>query len=95
MLVFLRMDKLHISLTELAFSINYCPSVSVWGYSFAPKEYLNQLFEKGFSHALVTMVRYTSEEGNEIAKPSELLSNVRAFMNVLQTVENCGKLLIE
>ena len=27
---------------------------------------------------------------SEIAKPSELLASVRAYMNVLQTVENYG-----
>lgn len=82
-----------MALTELSFSINYCPSISVWAYTFAPKEYLHQIFEKSFAQALVTMVKYTPGETNEIAKPSELLSNVRAYMNVLQSVENYGKLI--
>ena len=29
-------------------------------------------------------------ETNEIAKPSELLNGVRAYMNVLQSIENYG-----
>ena len=30
-------------------------------------------------------------ETNEIAKPSELLNGVRAYMNVLQSIENYGE----
>ncbi|CAL8120463.1 unnamed protein product [Orchesella dallaii] len=81
------MDKLHMALTELCFAINYCPSISVWEYTFAPKEYLHQHLENRFARALVGMVMYSAET-NEIAKPSELLASVRAYMNVLQTVEN-------
>ena len=39
--------------------------------------------------ALVGMVMYNGETA-EIAKPSELLSSVRAYMSILQTVENHG-----
>ncbi|KAL9699863.1 hypothetical protein quinque_003304 [Culex quinquefasciatus] len=39
------------------------------------------------SRALVGMVMYNPDT-MEIAKPSELLASVRAYMNVLQTVEN-------
>ncbi|CAG7822378.1 unnamed protein product [Allacma fusca] len=81
------MDKLHMALTELCYAINYCPSISVWEYTFAPKEYLHQHLESRFARALVGMVMF-SPDTNEIAKPSELLASVRAYMNVLQTVEN-------
>lgn len=81
------MDKLHMALTELCFAINYCQIVNVWDYSFAPREYLYQHLETRFSRALVGMVMYNSET-MEIAKPSELLASVRAYMNVLQTVEH-------
>ncbi|ESO87789.1 hypothetical protein LOTGIDRAFT_176882, partial [Lottia gigantea] len=37
--------------------------------------------------ALVGMMMYNPET-NEIAKPSELLNGVRAYMNVLQSIEN-------
>lgn len=30
-------------------------------------------------------------ENNEIAKPSELLTSVRSFMSVLQSIENYGE----
>ncbi|GJQ81682.1 putative membrane-associated protein [Trypoxylus dichotomus] len=81
------MDKLHMALTELCFAINYCSTINVWEYTFAPREYLHQHLENRFARALVGMVMYT-QETNEIAKPSELLVSVKAYMNVLQTVEN-------
>ena len=81
------MDKLHMALTELSYSINYTSSINVWEYSFAPREYLNQHLETRFARALAGMVMF-SPETSEIAKPSELLTSVRAYMNVLQSVEN-------
>nr|NVI74282.1 HEM-protein [Cucujiformia] len=81
------MDKLHMALTELCFSINYFSNINVWEYTFAPREYLHQHLETRFSKALVGMVMYNPDT-NEIAKPSELLVSVKAYMNVLQTVEN-------
>nr|NVI74263.1 HEM-protein [Cucujiformia] len=81
------MDKLHMALTELCYSINYFSNINVWEYTFAPREYLHQHLETRFSKALVGMVMYNSDT-NEIAKPSELLVSVKAYMNVLQTVEN-------
>lgn len=81
------MDKLHMALTELCYAINYCPTVNVWEYAFAPREYLYQHLETRFSKALVGMVMYNPDT-MEIAKPSELLASVKAYMNVLQTVEN-------
>ncbi|KAL5291184.1 NCKAP1 family protein [Megaselia abdita] len=81
------MDKLHMALTELCYAINYCPTVNVWEYAFAPREYLCQNLENRFSQALVGMVM-CDLDAMEIAKPSELLASVRTYMNVLQTVEN-------
>ncbi|CAG0916090.1 unnamed protein product [Notodromas monacha] len=81
------MDKLHMALTELCFSINYCPSICVWEYTFAPREYLYQHLEMRFAKALVGMVSYNPDT-MEIAKPSEFLDSVRSYMNVLQFVEN-------
>ncbi|KAG8240034.1 hypothetical protein J437_LFUL018066 [Ladona fulva] len=81
------MDKLHMALTELCFAINYCSTINVWEYTFAPREYLHQHLENRFARSLVGMVMYNPDT-SEIAKPSELLASVRAYMNVLQTVEN-------
>eukprot|EP00094_Tigriopus_californicus_P005705 TCALIF_05499-PA protein Name:"Similar to Hem Membrane-associated protein Hem (Drosophila melanogaster)" AED:0.06 eAED:0.06 QI:71/0.83/0.85/1/0.83/0.85/7/245/1120 len=82
------MDKLHMAMTELCYSINYTPSISVWEYTFAPREYLNAHLESRFTKALAGMVLF-SPNTSEIAKPSELVNSVRTYMNVLQCVENC------
>lgn len=81
------MDKLHMALTELCHAINYCNTIHVWDHTFAPREYLTQHLESRFNKALVGMVMY-NPENNEIAKPSELLTSVRSYMNVLQSIEN-------
>lgn len=81
------MDKLHMALTELCYALNYCSAIMVWEYTFAPREYLHQHLENRFLRALVGMVMFNPDT-NEIAKPSELLASVHAYMNVLQTVEN-------
>ncbi len=39
------MDKLHMALTELSFSLNYTTTINVWEYTFVPREYLNQHLE--------------------------------------------------
>ncbi|CAN7946126.1 unnamed protein product, partial [Ixodes hexagonus] len=84
------MDKLHMALTELCFAINYASSIHVWEHTFAPREYLAQHLENRFNKALVGMVMYNAES-HEIAKPSELLSSVQAYMSVLQGIENHGE----
>lgn len=81
------MDKLHMALTELCYAINYSSSVNVWEHTFAPREYLTQHLESRFNKSLVKMSMFNSEN-NEIAKPSELLTSVRSFMSVLQSIEN-------
>ncbi|XP_065218570.1 membrane-associated protein Hem isoform X1 [Planococcus citri] len=81
------MDKLHMALTELCYALNYCTTISVWEYTFAPREYLHQHLENRFARALVGMVMYNPDT-SEIAKPSELFASVQAYMNVLQAVEN-------
>lgn len=81
------MDKLHMALTELCFAINHCSTIHVWEHTFAPKEYLTQHLETRFNKTLVGMVMY-NDETKEIAKPSELLHSVKAYMSVLQTIEN-------
>lgn len=88
-----RMDKLHMALTELCYALNYCATINVWEYTFAPREYLHQHLETRFGRALVGMAMFNADTG-DIAKPSELLASVRAYMSVLQTVENYGNNLL-
>lgn len=80
------MDKLHMALTELCYAINYCSTIEVWDHTFCPREYLTQRLESQFNKSLVEMVMFNAET-NEIAKPSELYSSVKAYMNVLQSIE--------
>lgn len=83
------MDKLHMALTELCYAINHSASIHVWDHTFSPREYLTQNLENRFNKSLVNMTMY-NEETKEIAKPSELLVSVRAYMNVLQSIESHG-----
>lgn len=79
-----------MALTEVCYAINYCPTMTIWEHTFAPREYLASQLEIRFAKALVGMVMFDQESG-DIAKPSELLSSVRAYMSVLQGIENVGK----
>lgn len=83
------MDKLHMALTELCYAINHTSSIHVWDHTFSPREYLTQNLENRFNKSLVNMTMY-NEQTKEIAKPSELLISVRAYMNVLQSIESHG-----
>ncbi|XP_061167133.1 nck-associated protein 1-like isoform X2 [Saccostrea echinata] len=84
---FTRMDKLHMALTELCYAINYCNVIQVWEHGFVPREFFIQHLETRFNKALVGMMMYNPDT-SEIAKPSELLSSVKAIMSVLQGLEN-------
>uniref|UniRef100_A0AAY4ETV1 Nck-associated protein 1 n=1 Tax=Denticeps clupeoides TaxID=299321 RepID=A0AAY4ETV1_9TELE len=81
------LDKLHTALSELCFSINYVPNMVVWEHTFTPREYLTSHLEIRFTKSIVGMTMY-NQTTQEIAKPSELLTSVRAYMTVLQSVEN-------
>ncbi|GIY87428.1 hypothetical protein CEXT_324712 [Caerostris extrusa] len=86
------MDKLHMALSELCYAINYVSTVNVWDHVFCPREYLTNHLESRFNKSLVKMVMF-NPENNEIAKPSELLTTVRSFMSVLQSIEKLCVLL--
>uniref|UniRef100_A0A7N4PK95 Nck-associated protein 1 n=1 Tax=Sarcophilus harrisii TaxID=9305 RepID=A0A7N4PK95_SARHA len=86
-LVVTNLDKLHTALSELCFSINYVPNMAVWEHTFTPREYLTSHLEIRFTKSIVGMTMY-NQATQEIAKPSELLTSVRAYMTVLQSIEN-------
>lgn len=52
-ILFFRMDKLHMALTELCYAINYCSQIQVWEYTFAPREYLYQHLEQRYDHYIL------------------------------------------
>uniref|UniRef100_A0A8C7MP48 Nck-associated protein 1 n=1 Tax=Oncorhynchus kisutch TaxID=8019 RepID=A0A8C7MP48_ONCKI len=81
------LDKLHTALSELCFSINYVPNMVVWEHTFTPREYLTSHLEIRFTKSIVGMTMY-NQATQEIAKPSELLTSVRSYMTVLQSIEN-------
>ncbi|KAL4635490.1 nck-associated protein 1 isoform X3 [Arapaima gigas] len=81
------LDKLHTALSELCFSINYVTNMAVWEHTFTPREYLTSHLEIRFTKSIVGMTMY-NQATQEIAKPSELLTSVRAYMTVLQSMEN-------
>ncbi|KAG2458911.1 NCKP1 protein, partial [Polypterus senegalus] len=81
------LDKLHTALSELCFSINYVPNMIVWEHTFTPREYLTSHLEIRFTKSIVGMTMY-NQTTQEIAKPSELQTSVRAYMTVLQSIEN-------
>uniref|UniRef100_A0A4W5NB61 Nck-associated protein 1 n=1 Tax=Hucho hucho TaxID=62062 RepID=A0A4W5NB61_9TELE len=81
------LDKLHTALSELCFSINYVPNMVIWEHTFTPREYLTSHLEIRFTKSIVGMTMY-NQATQEIAKPSELLTSVRAYMTVLQSIEN-------
>lgn len=49
------------------------------------------IFILHYFRSLVKMCMFNAEN-NEIAKPSELLTSVRSFMSVLQSIENYGEI---
>uniref|UniRef100_A0A673JSG8 Nck-associated protein 1 n=1 Tax=Sinocyclocheilus rhinocerous TaxID=307959 RepID=A0A673JSG8_9TELE len=68
------LDKLHTALSELCFSINYVPNMMVWEHTFTPREYLTSHLEIRFTNQGNTHFTYTT--------------HVRAYMTVLQSIEN-------
>uniref|UniRef100_A0A673JXU0 Nck-associated protein 1 n=1 Tax=Sinocyclocheilus rhinocerous TaxID=307959 RepID=A0A673JXU0_9TELE len=73
------LDKLHTALSELCFSINYVPNMMVWEHTFTPREYLTSHLE---IQKNVCLHKPLSKCHNL------LLTSVRAYMTVLQSIEN-------
>uniref|UniRef100_A0A673K394 Nck-associated protein 1 n=1 Tax=Sinocyclocheilus rhinocerous TaxID=307959 RepID=A0A673K394_9TELE len=72
------LDKLHTALSELCFSINYVPNMMVWEHTFTPREYLTSHLEIRFTKKIVPLSKCHNL----------LLTSVRAYMTVLQSIEN-------
>jgi NCK-associated protein 1 len=80
-------DKLMMVLNELCFSISYRKQITIWEHKFLPNEYLISHLENRFNKSLSEMVNYRPP-AMEIAKPSELLSSVESYMDILTLVES-------
>uniref|UniRef100_A0A673JYW7 Nck-associated protein 1 n=1 Tax=Sinocyclocheilus rhinocerous TaxID=307959 RepID=A0A673JYW7_9TELE len=81
------LDKLHTALSELCFSINYVPNMMVWEHTFTPREYLTSHLE--ILRNAIMWIRLLSCILWPLSKCHNLLlTSVRAYMTVLQSIEN-------
>ncbi|KAJ7380999.1 Nck-associated protein 1 [Desmophyllum pertusum] len=81
------LDRKLIALTEICRGITHTEAVPVWEHIFAPREYLSSQLEEFFTKSVVTMVQFDSVN-QTIARPSDVLSNIKAMMATLRSLEN-------
>uniref|UniRef100_A0A8C0L817 NCK associated protein 1 like n=1 Tax=Canis lupus dingo TaxID=286419 RepID=A0A8C0L817_CANLU len=79
------MDKLHLHLTELALTMNHVHSFSVFEHTIFPSEYLSSHLEARLNRAIVWLAGYNAAT-QEIARPSELLAGVKAYISFIQSL---------
>ncbi|EPY82946.1 nck-associated protein 1-like isoform 1 [Camelus ferus] len=79
------MDKLHLNLTELALTMNHVHSFSVFEHTIFPSEYLSSHLEARLNRAIVWLAGYNATT-QEIARPSELLAGVKAYIGFIQSL---------
>ncbi|KAF5928431.1 hypothetical protein HPG69_015036 [Diceros bicornis minor] len=79
------MDKLHLNLTELALTMNHVYSFSVFEHTIFPSEYLSSHLEARLNRAIVWLAGYNATT-QEIARPSELLAGVKAYISFIQSL---------
>ncbi|OXB57709.1 UNVERIFIED_CONTAM: hypothetical protein H355_012422 [Colinus virginianus] len=79
------MDKLHLTLAELSLSLNHVPNFTVFEHTVTPAEYLSSQLEARFSKAVVAMACY-SQATQEVARPSEVLVGVGAYVTSIQSL---------
>uniref|UniRef100_A0A8C3NI27 Uncharacterized protein n=1 Tax=Geospiza parvula TaxID=87175 RepID=A0A8C3NI27_GEOPR len=77
------MDKLHLTLAELSLSLNHVPNFTVFGHTVTPAEYLSSHLETRLTKAIVAMAGY-SQASQEVARPSEVLAGLVAYMGLVQ-----------
>ncbi|KAL8164072.1 UNVERIFIED_CONTAM: Nck-associated protein 1-like [Gekko kuhli] len=76
------LDKLHLMLTELCWTLNYVPSFLVFEHTVTPAEYLSSQLEMRLNRALVRLAQ-ASPGSTELARPSEVLAGVQAYATFL------------
>ncbi|KAM6994069.1 nck-associated protein 1-like [Passerculus sandwichensis] len=77
------MDKLHLTLAELSLSLNHVPNFTVFGHTVTPAEYLSSHLEARLTKAIVAMAGH-SQASQEVARPSEVLAGLGAYMGLVQ-----------
>ncbi|XP_062827137.1 nck-associated protein 1-like isoform X1 [Anolis carolinensis] len=76
------LDKLHITLTELCWSLNQVTSFVVFEHTVTPAEYLSSQLETRLSRSLVLLAKPTPNSP-ELSRPSEVLTGVQAYATFL------------
>ncbi|KAL4655717.1 nck-associated protein 1-like [Arapaima gigas] len=79
------MDKLHLTLTELCSSLNYCNHLTVWNHIIIPSEFLLSQLELNLTKIIVRMANY-NKATHEITRPSDLLAGIKAYTSSLYTL---------
>ncbi|XP_060677133.1 nck-associated protein 1-like [Hemiscyllium ocellatum] len=79
------MDKHHLTLTEYCMAINYVRELVIFEHTVLPAEYLTSQLEVRLTRAIMRLANY-SQATQEIAKPSEVLSGVKAFLAFIHSV---------
>ncbi|PAA71856.1 hypothetical protein BOX15_Mlig007036g1 [Macrostomum lignano] len=79
-------DKYRMALSELCCSLHNCRTVNFQYRSIVPREVLTAELEQKFCKTIVASQMYNAER-EEIAKPSELLSCLKASLGVLQDLD--------
>lgn len=81
------LDRRLIALTEICRGITYTEAIPVWEHIFAPREYFSSQLEEFFTKSVVTMAQFDADN-LRIARPSEVLGNIKAMMATLRGLEN-------
>ncbi|XP_051865533.1 nck-associated protein 1-like [Pristis pectinata] len=84
-LIVTNMDKHHLTLTEYCKTINHVRQLIVFDHIILPVEYLTNHLEVRLTKAIVRLTGY-NQATQEIVKPSEVLSSVKAFITFLHSV---------
>ncbi|XP_066472263.1 nck-associated protein 1-like [Tiliqua scincoides] len=79
------LDKLHQTLTELCWSLNYAASIVVFEHTVTPAEYLSSQLETRLSRSLVRLAK-PNPSSPELARPSEVLAAVQAYVTFLMSL---------
>uniref|UniRef100_A0A670YTS8 NCK associated protein 1 like n=1 Tax=Pseudonaja textilis TaxID=8673 RepID=A0A670YTS8_PSETE len=76
------LDKLHLTLSELCWSINQANSIVVFEHIVTPVEYLSSQLEIRLSRCLARLVK-PNPGSPEIVRPTEVLAGVQAYATFL------------
>ncbi|XP_043108126.1 nck-associated protein 1-like isoform X2 [Puntigrus tetrazona] len=79
------LDKMHLALTELCASYSICADFSVFKHILVPAEFLLSQLEIRLNKVIVQMANY-NQSTHEIARPSELLAGIQAYVTSLQSL---------